>query len=364
MSAYFSGVTFVDQPVTPSDDALIHRAMLPDGILAGCSFSHSGNTLTMDTGTLLICGRQVRHVSAQNWTIDGAKDGFARLVITVDVTRTATKDSFDQVVPSIEYAADINGFTPLEAGDINASGIRYQMAACVVSLGSSGITGIVQTPQRFAPGLSYAPAGFGLGMVEGHPVTSLEALDELSKSGWYQLAVTSGDAYISGVNANRAVVQVSSFDERYGRQDITVAGGTFCIQRFKTQGLWGPWEFVNPPMVAGMEYCTTEHWNGAHVYTKLIAFDPELFTGQNIALAHGIDNLDICVSAKAIWKRTDSAPDGWRQLPAAYYATSDWDGQIDYVNAESVKFMLGYKLLASLRNSTEPMYVTLKYTKI
>ena len=59
----FTGVTFAKQKVLPSDDAIIRRAILSDGILYGCEFSYSGSTLTMGAGHLLICGRQARHPS-------------------------------------------------------------------------------------------------------------------------------------------------------------------------------------------------------------------------------------------------------------------------------------------------------------
>lgn len=143
MSTYFTGVTFADQKVAPSDDAIIRRAILPDGILTGCEISYSGSTLTMGAGQLMVCGRQIRHPSAQNWAVVDATSGYARLVLTIDLTRTATKDAFDQVEDSIEYASAEDGFAALEQADINAAGIRYQIAACVVSLGTGGITGIV-----------------------------------------------------------------------------------------------------------------------------------------------------------------------------------------------------------------------------
>ena len=43
----FTGVTFAKQKVSPSDDAVIRRAVLTDGILFGCELSYSGSTLTM-----------------------------------------------------------------------------------------------------------------------------------------------------------------------------------------------------------------------------------------------------------------------------------------------------------------------------
>ena len=143
MSANFTGVTFPNQKVTPANDAVIRRAIFDDGILTGCDLSYSGSTLTMTAGQLMICGRQIIHPSSQNWAVTEATSGYARLVLTIDVTRTSTKDTFDQVVDEVQYATAANGFTDLTQDDINAAGTRYQVAVCVVSLGPGGITGIV-----------------------------------------------------------------------------------------------------------------------------------------------------------------------------------------------------------------------------
>lgn len=143
MSANFTGVTFAKQKVTPSYDGIIRRALLSDGTLTGCEMSYSGSTLTMSAGQLLLCGRQIVHPSTQNWAVTEQTSGFARLVLTIDLTRTSTKETFDQVVDSIQYATSVDGFTALEQTDINTTGTKYQVAACVVSLGTGGITGIV-----------------------------------------------------------------------------------------------------------------------------------------------------------------------------------------------------------------------------
>ena len=143
MSANFTGVTFPNQKVSPANDAVVRRAVLADGILTGCDFSYSGSTLTMTAGQLIVCGRQIIHPSSQNWAISEATSGVARLLLTIDITRTSTKDTFDQVLDQIQYATDVNGFPALEQSDINASGTRYQVAACVVSLGPGGVTGII-----------------------------------------------------------------------------------------------------------------------------------------------------------------------------------------------------------------------------
>lgn len=150
MSEFFTGATFANQKVAPSDDAIIRRSILPDGILTGCGISYSGSTLTMASGQLMVCGRQIRHPSAQNWAVVDATSGFARLVLTIDLTRTASKETFDQVTTAIEYASAEDGFVELEQSDINVSGTRYQVAVCVVSLGTGGITGIVSQLEKSA----------------------------------------------------------------------------------------------------------------------------------------------------------------------------------------------------------------------
>lgn len=148
MSANFVGVTFAQQKVSPSDDAIIRANMLTDGVLQGCEISYSGSTLTMAPGQLLVAGRQIRHPAAQNWAVVDATAGYARLVLTIDLTRTATKDSFDQVVDSIEYSLSLDGFPVLEKGSINDAGTRYQIVACVVSLGVGGISGVVSRLEK------------------------------------------------------------------------------------------------------------------------------------------------------------------------------------------------------------------------
>lgn len=139
----FTGVTFAQQKVLPSDDAIIRRHILSDGILFGCELSYSGSTLTMAAGQILACGRQFRHPSSQNWAVVDATSGYARLLLTMDLTKTSTKETFDQIEDSIEYASSADGFPDLEQSNVNVSGTRYQVVACVVSLGTGGITGIV-----------------------------------------------------------------------------------------------------------------------------------------------------------------------------------------------------------------------------
>ena len=143
MSEYFQGITFANQNVSPVDDAVLRRRLLSDGVLTGCELTYAGYTLTMAAGYLIACGRQIRRPTAENWAISDATSGYARVLMTIDLTRTATEEVFDQVNTSVEYATAEDGFPAVIQDDINATGSQYQVALAVVSLGTGGITGIV-----------------------------------------------------------------------------------------------------------------------------------------------------------------------------------------------------------------------------
>lgn len=351
MSANFPGGTFAYQKVTPSEDAAVRGAILGDGILYGCEFSYSGSTLTMGAGLLFVCGRIVRHPQAQHWPVTGAKSGYARLILTVDLSRTATADAFDQVVDSIDYAVSQNGFSQLTQDGINAGGVRYQCALCVVSLGAAGITGITE---------SLGILGAGKTIQE---VTSLQQLDGLRDTATYRMNIRSGAATVCGVNFSRSTVSVQGYDESSAVQILSLIDNTTRAVRSCDNGVWRPWGLENPPMVPGVEYRTTELFNGQPVYIKRISYAANQFTAQQIERPHGIDGIAVCLSADVIWKRTDKSPDGWRFFPAADYTDYALLAQVRYVSAEAVCFQMGSNILSALRNSTEPIYVTLKYTK-
>lgn len=186
MSGKYIGVTFAKQKVSPSDDAIIRRAILPDGTLTGCEITYSGSTLTMAAGQLMVCGRQIRNPAAQNYAIVDATSGFARLVLTIDLTRTSTKETFDQVIDSIEYASSEDGFVMLDQADINGSGTRYQVAVCTVSLGAGGITGIVSRLERceVGAGLNFKLVG-GLTQPSGQKENTIWVSTNAKITGYY-----------------------------------------------------------------------------------------------------------------------------------------------------------------------------------
>lgn len=103
------------------------------------------------------------------------------------------------------------------------------------------------------------------------------SLEGLHTNGWYQC---SGETV--GVPTGHNAVQYGTVFviNRWGQHTVQlyitqpddVLGSPLMLVRgysVKNAG-WNPWEWINPPMVLGVEYRTTERHNGAVVYTKLI----------------------------------------------------------------------------------------------
>lgn len=139
-----TGITFANQKITPSDDGRLYGAMLADGILTGCGITFAAATLSVAAGSLLIGTRELR-TSGETLSVTGATSGYARIIIDIDLTRSATKTSFEQAQFQIQYASSLDAFAALEQQDINTAGTHYQAAFCVLSLGTAGITGVVSS---------------------------------------------------------------------------------------------------------------------------------------------------------------------------------------------------------------------------
>lgn len=112
-----------------------------------------------------------------------------------------------------------------------------------------------------------APAGYGL----GGDCQYLDNWENATKNGFYYSYSGLPGGY-EGYTFQGIAVDYNG----YIILNIWQTGGTTSdnIHLFrkyvKTSQAWGEWEYVNPPMVTGVEYRTTERWNGKAVYTKLV----------------------------------------------------------------------------------------------
>lgn len=116
-----------------------------------------------------------------------------------------------------------------------------------------------------------APAGYGLGGNIQRLTTAAE-LDAFNVSGWKSFYNVSTPLEAGGTKIYTGVVRCDAYSEYYCVQTICSVGSAYFLQRTCAYGEWGEWEWINPPMVLGVEYRTTERWDGKVVYAKYVSY--------------------------------------------------------------------------------------------
>lgn len=138
-----------------------------------------------------------------------------------------------------------------------------------------------------------APEGFGLGTM----CKSVNSIFDIKSNGWW---LTKGDTpdgncwlclsftanNTSDNNPETIVIQAKS---------VT---GNMSARRSKTNGVWGPWEWDNPPTNKGVEYRTTERLSGKPVYKKLVEFGSAPINSTK-KVAHGCANVESVIDWSA-----------------------------------------------------------------
>lgn len=115
-------------------------------------------------------------------------------------------------------------------------------------------------------GLDFAPGGYGLGVVTPKDVG---APDNALETGEYVVDDPyGGKGWIWCDSSNAYYKHQTLFNISAGSSD----GNRLSKkrERWMYAGIWQPWEWVNPPMQVGVEYRTTERWQGNVVYTMMV----------------------------------------------------------------------------------------------
>ena len=203
----------------------------------------------------------------------------------------------------------------------------------------------------------FAPAGYGYGEI----LPTIEAnTDEEIK--------TALDTYLHKLKNNETMqINIS------GGAETVTKGTSFCGTLTKTTydyatffvngylhkgclllltkygGVWGEWEWVNPPMIPGDEYRTTERWMGKPVYTCLVNCG-----NPTIGVASTPHDLNIkqCISCEACSSISES-------LPVRYIDSSVDDTTLNaYANNNYV-----HVYTSGNYDLTCTIYARLRYTK-
>lgn len=178
-----------------------------------------------------------------------------------------TPAALDNIENGIANALPKDGTDPMTA-DLPMGGHR------VTGLGEPVADGDA-VPRGYANG-HFAPAGYGLG---GNPseniINSTAALNAFYANGYFVFTGGTNDPIqSSGPAINYGYGHMDVYTDGRAKQTIhptspNDAQGSTLV-RYMKSGTWDKWGWENPPMIPGVEYRTTERWNGKPVYAQLV----------------------------------------------------------------------------------------------
>lgn len=188
-----------------------------------------------------------------------------------------------------------------------------------------------------------APAGYGLGG-DGRSISDFDSIDF---NGFF---VAAGDVLNAPPFGNGTYTYGWGFASTRYREFVEVTyypslSVAMRCRRRKSGGVWGEWEFENPPMTEGVEYRTTERYKEKPVYVCLV--------NAGAFQETGLKNFKTSIEATGIVRF--SAASGYYSLPLA--------GKME-INTfhENGKIVIQMET-AGERIFTSDVYVTLYYTK-
>ena len=124
MSNDIRGLFFKDQLLGARGLGAFGASALSDGILDGCTVTISSGTVSISPGHVILGGRVFR--IANTIEVGSVGAAYTSIVATVDLTQTATKNNFNQVLPlSLVKNATLANVLSGDSNDINLSGTTH-----------------------------------------------------------------------------------------------------------------------------------------------------------------------------------------------------------------------------------------------
>ena len=232
--------------------------------------------LTDSTGSVLSSASFVIHVepAPTGAQIDSGNE-FLHLVALVERAESASTTAGQQAQAAAAsaqqaQAAERNAAQIVQAAATHAGrrdnphGVTAAQVGAATSAALNAHTGNRSNPHGVtAAQVGAAPAGFGLGA----DAVSVDSWDNATKNGFYKSnkGTPDGDGnYWHGIVVNYSGVLCNQLVWK------TWGTGSVMATRRINNSIPEEWEWVNPPMEAGVVYRTTRRYMGKPVYTKLI----------------------------------------------------------------------------------------------
>lgn len=111
-----------------------------------------------------------------------------------------------------------------------------------------------------------APSGYGLGTT-GSTVADANQVFDTFRNGWYRTISTTAN---TAVTHGAGIALVYDANRAFHLLAKTTAGTMRTRYTPNSDGVFVE-DLINPPMTLGVEYRTTERWQGKVVYTKLVS---------------------------------------------------------------------------------------------
>lgn len=248
---------------------------------------------------------------------------------------------YDPTISNWRYVGNLQGPEGPVGGSSNF--VRYDAAQSLTDA----------QKQQARANIAAAPDGFGLGG-SATLLTSADNLDALMKTGWFYYNTSNAPqgTLPTALTPWAVLIRVSAagntcVQEAYDPTDSGFHGTVLrrTIYGVGTGAKIYPWEWVNPFMQLGVEYRTTERYNGQPVYCKLVNFGA-LPNATRKGVKHNIPNVSSVISVYG------SAQDQAIGVGA-------FGAQVTGINADNT--IVAIWTSADLSNYSA--YVAIKYTK-
>ena len=232
------------------------------------AFSADGNTVTVELITQMLTNTGSGVLCLVMSTAEGGQLGTWNIPYHVEGVPGSESEEAQRYYTAFQRAvADL----PYPDASLSVAGKAADAAAVGEALGGK------------------APAGYGLGGSSVQPPNN--SLNEAVLCGWYTCSSEYTGAPTGHQDIEYGTVFVSSRGSRITQEYFSepgISGSPLKLIRERyADGTWTEWEWVNPPMTIGVEYRTTERWNGKAVYTALINCGKFPSMGTN-TVSHGL----------------------------------------------------------------------------
>lgn len=189
------GYVFSNQLASNDIDSMVFRKMLDynDGVLNGMELSTTTTTITIGAGNIMVAGRPIGVVGSETVTV-GTDAAYCKLVVEIDLSKTATVSTFEQV--SFKIIKSTTTYPEPTQEDMDNGGELYQVALAQFRTTANGLTDFVDIRPMLDFNAIYTQINDRVG----------DLIDELEQE---LQDVESGSAYVltTTYNADKANLQ-------------------------------------------------------------------------------------------------------------------------------------------------------------